>query len=127
MKKCVMVLAVLSGIAGLGLFVGSGFTKRTDVVLVGYSVSADGSSMTLETSVAGSMGYIRDIETEQLDHTLYCSFYTAFGGCNSRIGAENRFEIELEDSCTAVCFDRGKEEAALVLQKDETTGMWVPG
>ncbi len=125
MKKYVITLAALSGIICLCLFAGSGFSKRTDVVLFGYTVSADGSAMMLETSVAGSMGHIRDIVTKQQDHAVYCSFYTAFGGCNSRIGARNRFEIELEDSCTEIYFDRGSEEAALVLQKDETTGRWV--
>lgn len=76
MKKYVITLAALSGIICLCLFAGSGFSKRTDVVLFGYTVSADGSAMMLETSVAGSMGYIRDIVTKQQDHAVYCSFYT---------------------------------------------------
>ncbi len=125
MKKYMAAGIVFIGIFVMVLFVGSGFSRRTDVVLTGFSISEDGSVMTLEAGPAGSMGYIRDMTAKRSGSAVYCSFYTAFGGPNSRIGAEDQFELEVDDSCTEIYFDRGEGEAALVLQKDKVTDGWV--
>lgn len=127
MKKRIIILATLIGIVVIGFFVGSGFSKRADVVLLRYSVSEDGTFITLETFLASSMGYIRDIKTEQHDNGVYCSFYSTFGWLNSSIGARNVFNIEVDDFCTEIYFDRVGEKNELVLKKDETTNMWVRG
>lgn len=71
------------------------------------------------------MGYIRDIKTECNGDAVYCSFYTAFGGLNSNIGAKSKFEINLDDTSTKIYFDRCEAGSVLVLQKDEATNTWV--
>ncbi len=129
-KKRTAVLAVLIvfliGAAAGILFVLPGFQKRTDVCLQDFSVSRDGSVMTVKTSLYGSMGFIRAIETKQIVKEIHCSFYRAFGGLNSSFGAENRFEIKLEDSTEKIYFDRGSEPDVLVLERDADTGAWAP-
>ena len=127
MKKILPVLlAFLIGAAAGILFVLPGFQKRTDVCLQKFSASEDGSVMTVQTSLDGSMGFIRAIETKQIGKEIHCSFYRAFGGLNSSFGAENRFEIKLEDSAGRIYFDRGSEPDVLVLERDADTGAWVP-
>lgn len=125
MKKYMSILAVLIIIAVGTLFVSSGFNKRTDVYLTDFSVSEDGSTITIKTSLSGSMGYIRDIKTEKIDNAIYCSFFSTFGGLNSNIGAKNSFEIELSDSTVKIYFDRGKESDILVLERDTVANVWV--
>ena len=41
------------------LLIGTGFHKRTDVVLVDYTVSEDGTSISMVVLVPTSMGYVR--------------------------------------------------------------------
>ena len=65
MKKYMAAGIVFIGIFVMVLFVGSGFSRRTDVVLTGFSISEDGSVMTLEAGPAGSMGYIRDMTAKR--------------------------------------------------------------
>ena len=125
MKKYMSILAVLIIIAAGTLFVSSGFNKRTDVYLTGFSVSEDGSAITIKTSLSGSMGYIRDVKIKKVDDAIYCSFYSSFGGLNSNIGAKNSFEIELNDSTVKIYFDRGTESDILVLERDNATNIWV--
>ncbi|MBD5472378.1 MAG: hypothetical protein HDR20_05620 [Lachnospiraceae bacterium] len=125
MKKYVSILVVLIIIAVGTLFVSSGFNKRTDVYLTDFSVSEDGSTITIKTSLAGSIGYIRKIKTEKVDDAIYCSFYSTFGGLNSNIGVKNSFEIELNNSTVKIYFDRGTESDILVLERDKATNVWV--
>lgn len=79
----------------------------------------------METSLSGSMGYIRAIKTEKADDAVYCSFYCAFGGLNSSIGSKNHFEIKLDESSRKIYFDRGKDADDLVLEKDTAANVWV--
>lgn len=112
--------AVLAGM----LFLGSGFVKRPDVVLGGYTLAEDGASITLQAGPAGSMGYIREATARQDGDTLYVAFYTAFGGLNSSIGAKDTFTLPVDPACRVICFDRGGGEYAPVLQRDAVTGEW---
>lgn len=125
MKKCMSVLAILIIIAVGVLFVSAGFNKRTDVYLQDFSVSEDGSVITVKTALGGSMGYIRDIEIKRVNNGIHCSFYCAFGGLNSSIGSKNRFEIPLDDSSAKIYFDRGNGAEDLVLEKDAAANIWV--
>ena len=125
MRKVIAVLAILVVIAVGALFVSAGFEKRTDVYLQDFSVSEDGSVITIKTSLSGSMGYIRAIETERAGEAIYCSFYCCFGGLNSSIGSKNRFEIRLDGASTKIYFDRGNGMEALVLEKDAGTNVWT--
>ena len=124
MRKCLRIAVLIVITAGV-LFVGSGFSKRTDVCLVNYTASEDGSVVTMQTALAGSMGYIRAINTKWQDDAAYCSFYTAFGGLNSSIGAKNEFTLKLDDSVSKIYFDRGKEDEMLVLQRSNADGVWI--
>lgn len=71
------------------------------------------------------MGYIRAIKTEKVNDAVYCSFYRAFGGLNSCIGAKSRFEINLDETSAKIYFDRGKDADDLVLEKDAAANVWV--
>ncbi len=119
------LLFIVFAAAMMIFFVSSGFKKRTDVYLQDFSVSEDGSVITVWTALAGSMGFIRAIETEQTGSALHCSFYCAFGGFNSGIGAENCFAIHADASVETIYFDRGEEAGALVLERDAATGEWA--
>lgn len=124
MKKRILALAFLLGFAGGVLFVLPGFEKRTDVWLQDFFISEDGSVITIKTSLFGSMGFIRDMETEKIGRGIHCSFYRAFGGLNSGIGSKNTFEIPLDDSIEKIYFDRGTEPDAAVLERDAATNAW---
>ena len=126
MKKFLPVfLAFLAG-AALGiLFVLPGFQKRTDVYLQDFSVSGDGSAVTIETFLTGSMGYIRAMEAKQMGDEIHCSFYRTFGGLNSRLGAKTAFEIRLDHPTERIYFDRGTSFDQLVLERDADTGAWA--
>ena len=126
MKKWMPVfLAFLIGAAVGILLVLPGFQKRTDVFLQDFSVSEDGSVITVETfSLDGST---RAMETKQIGEELHCSFYRAFGWLNSSLGAKSRFEIRLEDSfksAESIYFDRTYFDQ-LVLERDADTGVWT--
>ena len=126
MKKFLPVfLAFLAG-AALGiLFVLPGFQKRTDVYLQDFSVSGDGSAVTIETFLTGSMGFIRAMEAKQIGDEIHCSFYRTFGGLNSRLGAKTAFEIRLDHPTDRIYFDRGTSFGQLVLERDADTGAWA--
>ena len=127
MKKILPVLlAFLIGAAAGILFVLPGFQKRTDICLQKFSVSEDGSVMTVQTDIMGSMGFIRAMETKQIGNEIHCSFYRCFGGLNSGFGSENRFDIQLDDSAERIYFDRGSSPDVLVLERDPDTGAWAP-
>ena len=127
-KKFLPVLLVfLIGVLAGVLFVLPGFQKRTDVYLQDFSVSGNGSVVTLQTFTIGSMGFIRSMETKQIGNDIHCSFYCTFGGLNSGFGAKSRFEIRLEDSAKAaesIYFDRAYSDQ-LVLERDADTGVWT--
>lgn len=126
MKKFIpLLLAFLIGAAAGILFVTPGFQKRTDVYLQDFSVSEDGSVITMRMFTSGSMGYIRAMETKQVHNEIHCSFYRAFGGLNSSFGAENTFEIQLDDSIEQIYLDRAGLDQ-LVLERDTGTGEWAP-
>ena len=129
MKKILPIgLAFLIGAAAGMLFITPGFQKRTDVYLQKFSVSNDGSVITMQMFTVGSMGYIRAMETKQIGDGIHCSFYCCFGGLNSSFGAKNRFEINLEEfanSVESIYLDRAGLDQ-LVLERDAGTGEWAP-
>ena len=83
-----ILLAFLIGVFAGVLFVLPGFQRRTDVYLQDFSVSEDGSAVTVQTFTTGSMGYIRAMEAKQIGDEIHCSFYRCLGGLNSSLGAE---------------------------------------
>ena len=106
--------------------IGTGFMKRTDVVLLDYSVSEDGTQLTLRTGIVSSMGYTRGFTDEGGGiKPHYLVFYSTFGGLNSSFGAKNEFVLELGADDTEIYFNRPGGGYELVLQRDPDTGEWI--
>ncbi|MBQ2888552.1 MAG: hypothetical protein IJE29_06525 [Firmicutes bacterium] len=121
----ISIIAVL--IASLIMFflIGTGFVERTDVVLVDYSVSEDGTKLTFTTSIPTSMGYIRGFDDKGGGvKPHYLTFYSTFGGLNSSFGAKYEYELDLGENDTEIYFNRPNGGYALVLQKNIDTGEW---
>ena len=55
-RRILIIIAILVAVF-LSFMIGTGFTKRTDVALGGYSVSEDGKTLTFQAGVTSSMGY----------------------------------------------------------------------
>src|SRR5690554_4473552 len=92
MKKKIIIISVLAILVAVAWIIGSGFIKRADVSLVDYSVSENGSEITLQVSVASSMGYVRGFLNNSKEvEVMEMEFYSAFGGLNGSIGAKNEF------------------------------------
>jgi hypothetical protein len=106
--------------------VGTGFQKRTDVILVDYSVSQDGTEMQLDVHVSSSMGYIRGFKDKGGGvKPHYLTFYSTFGGLNSSLGSANSFMLELRENDTEIYFNRPNGGYELALVKDGKTGQWI--
>lgn len=127
MKKKRIAFLVISVITVLifAFFLGTGFRKRTDVVLLDYSVAEDGTKLTFKATVPSSMGYIRGFEDDGGGvKPHYLTFYSTFGGLNSALGAKYAFELDLSENDTEIYFNRADGGYELVLQKNADTGEW---
>ena len=123
-KKCFSILLVCFLILA-ATFVGLGCVPRNDVFLEDYTVSQDGSQVEMRVGVASSMGYTRGFRSKQGGFNEYVTFYSAFGGFNSRIGAKNTFVLEIDGiNCDEVYFYHGGGGYTLVLRKNQETGQW---
>lgn len=124
-KPLVIGIATVLLILTFSYLIGTGLRKRTDVILTGYSVSEDGTEITLEASVQSSMGYIRgfkDAGGSIKPH--YLTFYATFDGLNSSFGAKNAFVLKVNEDDCEIYFNRADGGYELVLQKNLETGMW---
>ena len=97
--------------------------KRTDVVLKDFSISNDGTKITLNTMVTGSAGYTRKLKIKQGGDNKYITFYSTYG-INSNLGAKSIFEVELDPFCREIYFYKGDGGYKLVLKKDTNTNQW---
>lgn len=128
-KRRVLIIISILVVVFLSFMIGTGFMKRTDVALGGYSVSEDGKTLTFQAGVTSSMGYTRGFK----DHgggvkPHYLTFYSTFGGLNSSFGAKSEFILDLDENDTEIYFGRADGGYELVLQKDTESGEWVrPG
>ena len=110
----------------LTFFIGTGFQKRTDVVLVDYAVSDDGTELILDVGVFSSMGYTRGFSNHGGGiKPHYLTFYATFGGVNSKFAAKDTFILEIDSDDTEVYFNRADGGFELVLVKNEETGQWI--
>lgn len=124
-KKIIALITFFVALVAL-FFVGTGFQKRTDVILVDYSVSEDGTEITLDVGIPTSIGYIRGFKDNGGGvKPHYLTFYSTFGGINSPIGAKHRFKLELALDDSEIYFIRPERGYELVLVKDEETGQWL--
>lgn len=125
MKKKILFILVIIFVLALFYLVGSGFSNKTSVILIDYSLSEDEKILTLYTSVESSVGYVRSYNDEgggEKPH--YLKFYSTFGGLNSSYGSKNEFVLELSPTDTEVYFYRGDGNYKMVLKKNEYTGEW---
>ena len=125
-KRRFLIIIIILVVVFLSFMIGTGFMKRTDVALVGYSVSEDGKTLTFQAGVISSMGYTRGFK----DHgggvkPHYITFYSTFGGLNSSFGAKSEFTLALDENDTEIYFGRVDGGYELVLQKDVKTGKWM--
>ena len=126
MKKKIFLTIAVVVVLMLLMFICTGFRKRTDVVLFDYSVSEDGSEISLEIQVASSMGYIRGFKDKGGGvKPHYLTFYSTFGGLNSSFGSINEIELELSRDNTEIYFNRPGGGYELVLMKDIATDEWI--
>lgn len=126
-NKKILLISVIAVIVILtaSYFIGTGFIERTDVILTDYSVSEDGTQITLNASVSSSMGYIRGFKNNGGGvKSHYLTFYSTFGGLNSKLGAKNEFVLEVNEDDSEIYFNRAGGGYELVLQKNTETGEW---
>lgn len=120
MKILVAAAAVLIVLAVCFLCLGG---KRDDVMIEDFSVSADGSEMTVHAGVFSSAGYLRKAKVRYDDEykTVLVDFYSTFG-INNPVGAEDTFVIPLKPDSENILFNRGNNYYA-ALAKD-ADGRW---
>lgn len=124
-QKTIMIVSsmmLISLIVG-GVFISMG-GKRSDVYLNNYMISEDGNKMILDVSVMGSMGYVRNLKIKQGGDNKYITFYSTFG-LNNRLGAKDKFEIDLNSFCGDLYFYSGDGGYRLVLEKDNEKDTWT--
>lgn len=115
---CIIVVAIIL----VGLFLASG-GSRTDVFLKDYEISQDGKTMTLKVGVSSSAGYIRKMKRTSGSTNYYYTFYSSFG-INSKTGAKDTFEIELDQNVDEIYFYTGGKGYKKVLEKN-ANGEWI--
>lgn len=131
MKKKTIVISALIVLVLLALlciiyFLGSGYIKRADVALLDYSVSEDGTEITLKTTILSSMGYTRGFKDNGGGvKPHYLTFYSTFGGLNSSFGAKDEHILAIDAGDSEIYFSIPDDGYQLVLKKDEETGEWV--
>lgn len=121
MKKKIIISAILIVVL-LGLFLSTGHA-RTDVYLKSFDVDEKCNTMTLKVGVSSSTGYIRKMKRTSGSMNYYFTFYSTFG-INSKIGANDTFEIQLDNNSDEIYFYTGSNGYKKVLEKNEK-GIWV--
>ena len=123
MKKKFMIISfIVAVLIVMGLFLALG-GKRTDVFLKSFELSQDGKTMTLKVGVSSSAGYIRKMKQTSGSMNYYFTFYSTFG-INSKLGAKDTFEVELDNNVDEIFFYTGRKGYTKVLEKNEKV-VWV--
>ena len=126
MKKLIYcliaVILLIAAILGI-LYLSSGFSTRTDVDLLNFSYNSAEETLTLNTTLFSSMGFIRKATVKHNGEKIYVSFYNNFGLNNPR-SAKNSFDIKVPPKCSEVYFEREGNTYWLVLKKD-SSGKWI--
>ena len=123
MKRKILVGIGILMIILIGSFILVTGGARTDVVLGGYDLSADSKTMTLKVGVSSSAGYIRKMKKTSGSMNYYLTFYSTFG-INSKLGAKDTFDIEIDENVDEIYFYTGNKGYKLVLIKDSVTQEW---
>ena len=120
-RKVIFVVMIVILTAAMGFLCLGG--KRDDVMIEDFSVSADGSEMTLKAGIAGSAGYLRTVKVRYDDEykTVLVDFYSTFG-INNPVGAEDTFVIPLKPDSENILFNRGDNYYAAFAKGED--GQW---
>lgn len=116
-SSVVLVLAIV-----IGLFLSTG-GARTDVFLKEFSVDEKCNQMTIKVGVSSSAGYVRKMKQTSGSMNYYYTFYSTFG-INSKLGAKDTFEIQLDNNVDEIYFYTGGKGYKKVLEKN-ANGEWV--
>lgn len=124
MKKTIgIVLCAILALCVLYI-IGSGFAKCGSAFIQDYTVSDDGTEMTITVGVGSSVGYIRKVCVHQQEGgKLYLDCISAFGGINGSIGAKNDYVILLDDDTHTIGLYRNDSSYEAVLERDDF-GEW---
>ncbi len=123
MKKLPLFIVGLVLLYGIYFF-GSGFNVRNDVHLIDFAAPAHGEDITIHVGVSSSAGYTRTWRNVSDDPTVMdLEFYSAFGGINGSVGADDRFAIPLHEDCKEIRF-MTFGDFRTVLVKDPVSGQW---
>ena len=124
MKKWAWIAGIVVVLVVCGVFFGSGFVRNGGVYLEDYSVSEDGTEITLELGVASSAGYLRKAAVyQQASGKLYLDCYAAFGGVNGSVGAQTTYKIPLDQATQSIALYRNSDCYEVVLEKN-AEGIW---
>ena len=120
-RKVIFVVMIVILTAAMGFLCLGG--RRDDVMIEDFSVSADGSEMTLKAGIAGSAGYLRKVKVRYDDEykTVLVDFYSTFG-INNPVGAEDTFVIPLKPDSENILFNRGDDYYAAFAKGED--GQW---
>lgn len=120
-RKVIFVVMIVILTAAMGFLCLGG--RRDDVMIEDFSVSADGSEMTLKAGIAGSAGYLRKAKVRYDDEykTVLVDFYSTFG-INNPVGAEDTFVIPLKPDSENILFNRGNDYYAAFAK--DADGRW---
>lgn len=125
MKKKIITVIASVVVLIMAFFIGTGFMKNPNVVLTHYSISEDGTEITLNVTVSTPIGYVRSFHDKGGGiKPHYLTFYSTFGGINSSFGAKSTYILKLTPNDTEIYFNRRDGGYELVLVKDEETGQW---
>ena len=123
-KAVVLVLAILIALTAVYLIV-PGFSKQGSAYIADYSVSEDGTEMTITVGVSSSIGYIRKVaEHQQHGGKLYLDCYSAFGGINGSWGAKTEYIIQIDEDTEMIALYRSPNGYEPVFEKAEG-GEWL--
>lgn len=124
MKRKIGIAAIVILAVYAVYFFGTGFLKIGAAYIGDYTVSEDGSEITLDIGVAASAGFIRSAKIHQQEGgKLYIDCYAAFGGFNGSIGAKSSFTLPLDEDTESIGIYRNQNCYAVVLRKD-AEGVW---
>lgn len=119
----IIALAVVIALTAIYLFA-PGITKMGNVYVADFSVSEDGSEMTITVGVSTSIGYVRKVSVhQQHGGKLYLDCYSAFGGINGSWGAKNEYTIQLDEDTEMIALYRSPNCYDPVLEKG-ANGEW---
>lgn len=121
-KKIIISVLVVILVIITGCFLSTG-GARTDVVLRDFSFDEKCNQMTIKVGVSSSAGYIRKMKRTSGSINGYYTFYSTFG-INSKLGAKDTFEIQLDNNVDEIFFYTGEKGYTKVLEKNEK-GVWV--